>query len=34
VQTLAAVDARTGQVHDLGLGLSGLSQIVIRPASG
>jgi hypothetical protein len=32
--TLAAVDARTGQVHDLGLGLSGLSQIVIRPASG
>ncbi len=32
--TLAAVDVRTGQVHDLGLGLSGLSQIVIRPAVG
>jgi hypothetical protein len=31
---LAAVDARTGQVHDLGLGVSGLSQIVIRPAPG
>jgi hypothetical protein len=32
--TLAAVNARTGQVHQLGLSLSGLSQIVIRPASG
>jgi DNA-binding beta-propeller fold protein YncE len=32
--TLAAVNARSGQVHDLGLGLSGLSQVVIRPASG
>jgi hypothetical protein len=32
--TLAAVDARTGQVHALGLSLSGLSQIVIRSASG
>ncbi|MGH3305582.1 MAG: hypothetical protein ACRDOK_28735 [Streptosporangiaceae bacterium] len=31
---LAAVDARTGQVHEVGLGLSGLGQIVIRPASG
>jgi hypothetical protein len=32
--TLAAVNARTRQVEELGLGLSGLSQIVIRPASG
>jgi hypothetical protein len=32
--TLAAVNVSTGQVHDLALGLSGLSQIVIRPASG
>ena len=31
---LAAVNPGTGQVHELGLGLSGLSQIVIRPASG
>jgi hypothetical protein len=31
---LAAVDAATGQVHELGFRLSGLSQIVIRPASG
>jgi hypothetical protein len=31
---LAAVDTRTGHVHELGLGLSGLSQIVIRPAAG
>jgi hypothetical protein len=31
---LAAVNPGTGQVHKLGLGLSGLSQIVIRPASG
>jgi hypothetical protein len=32
--TLAAVDARTGRVRALGLGLSGLSEIVIRPAFG
>jgi hypothetical protein len=32
--TLAAVNAHTGQVEELGLGLSGLSQIVIRSASG
>jgi hypothetical protein len=31
---LAAIDVHTGQVHELGLGLSGLRQIVIRPASG
>jgi hypothetical protein len=31
---LAAVDVHTGQVHELGLGLSGVRQIVIRPASG
>jgi hypothetical protein len=30
--TLAIVDARTGQSRTLSLGLSGLSQIVIRPA--
>lgn len=32
--TLAVVDARTGRAHDLGLGLSGLSQIAVRPARG
>jgi hypothetical protein len=31
---LAAVKPGTGQVYELGLGLSGLSQIVIRSASG
>jgi hypothetical protein len=31
---LTAVDPRTGRVQDLRLGLSGLSQIVIRPAAG
>jgi hypothetical protein len=31
---LAAVDAATGQVHELGLGVSGFSQIVVRPTSG
>jgi hypothetical protein len=31
---LAIVDARTGQLRILSLGLSGLSQIVIRPATG
>jgi hypothetical protein len=31
--TLAAVNAHTGHVDELGLGLSGLSQIVIRSAS-
>lgn len=31
---LAAVNPGTGQVHELGLGLSGLSQIVIQSASG
>ncbi len=31
---LAAVDAATGHVSELGLGVSGLSQIVVRPAAG
>jgi hypothetical protein len=30
---LAAVDARTGAVHELGLGLTGLSQVAIRPTA-
>ncbi len=32
--TLAAVAVRTGQVRDLQLGLSGLTQVVIRPSLG
>jgi hypothetical protein len=32
--TLAIIDARTGQLRHLSLGLSGLSQIVIRQAAG
>ncbi|MBO0832541.1 MAG: hypothetical protein J2P28_09035 [Actinobacteria bacterium] len=32
--TLAAISMRTGRVEDLRLGVSGLSQIAIRPASG
>jgi hypothetical protein len=32
--TLEAVDPRTGRAQAVGLGLSGLSQIVIRPAGG
>jgi hypothetical protein len=32
--TLAAADGRTGRLQHLQLGLSGLSQIVIRPAAG
>ena len=32
--TLAAIDVRSGRPLDLHIGLSGLSQIVIRPAAG
>jgi hypothetical protein len=32
--TLEAVDSRTGRAQAVGLGLSGLTQIVIRPAGG